>query len=156
MRIWETFASRCPECTKIQQQETDVQSKFTSLQGHTPCWLQWAASFILLGYTHKNVSTCWWLLRGQVVVHKLNKIMKTMTERAKMLNLASKRITNADVRKYLCQQLVKIILLLQRMSPQLLQWISCSKKQAEVCNINTSLHKWTQNSQNLFIGSWCQ
>ena len=44
-------------------------------------------------------------LRGPVEIHQLNTLMKTMAERTKLPNLASKRITNTSVRKHLCQKL---------------------------------------------------
>lgn len=48
-----------------------------------------------------------WFLRAPVGVHKLSQLMKKMAGRANLPNLATKRITNTSVRKYLCQKLVE-------------------------------------------------
>lgn len=64
--------------------------------------------FYLAAVTHVHAPAAdeRWFLRGPLGVHKLNSLMKKMAERAKLPNLANKRITNTSVRKYLCQKLV--------------------------------------------------
>ena len=58
-------------------------------------------------YVHAPGPNEQWFLRAPVGVKKLNSLMKKMAIKANLPDLASKRITNSSVRKYLCQKLIE-------------------------------------------------